>query len=203
MGGTANALARWARDPAFYRHRVFQGRVLEIGPGHEPLAKYADQFPRLTAYTCVDHNPLERHGAEWLAGDATLLASVGDRTFDVVYASHVLEHVLNPTLTLARWWDKVAPGGKLVVMVPSWMLYERLRWPPHLNGDHKSAWVLALTGAPLPFIRGLVNEVTALPRAILLRALTLDEGWAHDLYDQTADGTCESSLEVVLHKAWA
>jgi SAM-dependent methyltransferase len=201
MGGTSMAVKRWAADPLY--RSIIRGDVLEIGPGHEPLSRY--DFPLATSFTCIDHRlQPETYGATWIEGDATDTGKLGDRTFDTVYSSHCLEHVVNPTLALMQWWDVLRPGGHLIVIVPSWAHYERLIWPPHINSDHRAAWVLHIQGARLSWIRGLVNEVVALPDATLQRALTLDAGFdPQTREDQTASGTCECGLEVVARKAGA
>jgi hypothetical protein len=77
-------------------------------------------------------------------------------------------------------------------------LRARLLAQPH-NSDHKVAWVLQRPANPLPFIRGLVDELAPLG-GTLLRATTLDEGFIPGPEDQTTGGSCESSLEAVLWK---
>ena len=205
MGGTSLALSRWQRDGAFYRQEVIRGRVLDIGHGHDPLSRYAASFPLAGPYTCIDHQLQDaRHAAEWLEADAEKgLHVLGRRTFDLVYSSHCLEHVWNPSAALKAWWERVAPGGHLLVIVPSWVHYERCVWPPRVNTDHKTAWLLEMPSErPLPFIRGLLDEVKALAGAEIRRAQTLDAGFrSEDTADQTANGTCECGHEVVARKA--
>lgn len=203
MGGTALALPRWSRDPLFYRERVFRGTALEIGPGYEPLTRYPADLPHITGLVCVDHNDLPGYDSTWHVSDACKLDCLEGATFDVVYSSHCLEHVWNPSEALALWWQHVAPGGYLVVLVPSWLHYERLIWPPSVNTDHKTAWVLNhnVSGTPLPFIRGLINEANKLTNGVILRATTLDTGFnPNDTEDQTRLGTCECGHEIVVRR---
>lgn len=42
-----------------------------------------------------------------------------DSSFDVVFVSHVLEHVLDPATFLCEVWRVLSPGGQLVMMVPN------------------------------------------------------------------------------------
>jgi SAM-dependent methyltransferase len=203
VGGTTMAIRRWAKEPWFYRDRVFpRGTVLDIGPGWDPLAGYCQMFPLVERWTVLDQviQP-QAEMCERIEGDAIGGAEdLHPRQFDAVFASHCIEHMVDPARALRAWWNLVKPGGHLVVIAPSWVHYEREQWPPNKNTDHRSAWVLYLTGEGLPFIRGLVNECAALGGTIL-RALTLDEHWRAGERDQTSSHECESSFEVVVQKA--
>jgi SAM-dependent methyltransferase len=203
VGGTLMALARWAKEPAFYRDRgIVQGSVLDIGPGDDPLCRYAAMFPQAERWTCLDHVvQQEQYGADWVLGDATTGAlEMQPRQFHTVYSSHSLEHVVDPQKALRAWWALVRPGGHLVVIVPSWVHYEREVWGPRFNRDHKTAWNLLLTGTNPSFMRGIVNEVAQLTGCILLRATTLDENWEPGERDQTWTHECECAFEVILQK---
>jgi SAM-dependent methyltransferase len=61
-----------------------------------------------------------------------------DGQMDTVYASHVLEHVPNPQLSLAEWHRVLRIGGTMIVTVPSAYLYERrLTVPPsRFSSEH-------------------------------------------------------------------
>jgi SAM-dependent methyltransferase len=50
--------------------------------------------------------------------EAVDLAGVPDETYDVVLASHVLEHVADPLRALGSWRRVTRPGGVLLVVVP-------------------------------------------------------------------------------------
>lgn len=203
MGGTSMAMQRWAKEPAFYRDRpIVQGDILDIGPGQDPLARFAPMFPQARHWVSLDHNPMDGYSTERIEGDATEGAELlAPRQFDLVFSSHSLEHLDDPSGALRIWWRLVKPGGHLVVIVPSWVHYERCIWPPSKNQDHRTAWVLYLPpeARPLPFIRGLVNEVGNLG-GIILRTITLDAGFKHGEEDQTRDGSCESGIEIVAQK---
>ena len=57
---------------------------------------------------------------------------------DVVYSSHVLEHVELDGIIIWDWFRVLKYGGFLIVIVPHQLLYERKARPPSLwNGDHK------------------------------------------------------------------
>lgn len=212
MGGTDMAVLRWAKEPQFYEKRVVQGRVLDIGPGVSPLAKFASQFSQALHYSSLDHQILESYSNERILGDATDGAEkLAPTQWDLVFSSHCLEHIDDPSRALRAWWDLVRPGGHLMVIVPTWVHYERLVWPPSKNSDHRTAWVMYLQATDRPLIdlwgraymRGAMNEVGVLPGATVHRAITLDEGFIPGPEDQTASLThpCESGIEVVAQKA--
>ena len=66
----------------------------------------------------VDINP--NRNATWCV-DASMLTGVPNNLYDVVYASHVLEHVPHEdvTATLRRWREVLSEGGWLYVSVPN------------------------------------------------------------------------------------
>lgn len=53
---------------------------------------------------------LQRHG--------TMLYGVADLAYDAVFASHVLEHFVDPLAALIEWDRVLRPGGALVLVVP-------------------------------------------------------------------------------------
>ena len=119
------------------RERVGRCRGLEIGgpsrifsaKGRLPL------YPRLTALDGVDHGArtLWQHARAPEAGyeypgkgspgrlyleEAGRLAGVETSAYDVVLASHVLEHLANPLGALASWARVLRERGSLVLVVP-------------------------------------------------------------------------------------
>jgi SAM-dependent methyltransferase len=52
------------------------------------------------------------------AAEATLLVGVADETYDIVLASHVLEHVANPLRALREWRRVLRPSGVILVILP-------------------------------------------------------------------------------------
>lgn len=51
-------------------------------------------------------------------GEATSLAEISSETYDVILASHVLEHVANPIKALNEWMRVLRPEGFLVLILP-------------------------------------------------------------------------------------
>ena len=89
--------------------------------------------------TCIDvSEDVRAHLAgldvELLVGDFSA-AALG-RTFDCVWASHVLEHQPNPNRFLKKVFDAVVPGGCVCVTVPP-AKYE-------VVGGHVALWTAGL-----------------------------------------------------------
>jgi SAM-dependent methyltransferase len=53
-----------------------------------------------------------------LIRDATFLDGVDDASYDVLLASHTLEHIANPLLALSEWRRVVGADGHLVLVLP-------------------------------------------------------------------------------------
>jgi len=104
------------------------GDVLEIGPGSVP-------FPVAPGATrvFVDRSVPGGRDATWpeLVGtawgptadfdldlDSDGLAPIADESFDVVIASHLLEHLANPLAAMAECRRVLRPGGRLVLILP-------------------------------------------------------------------------------------
>jgi SAM-dependent methyltransferase len=100
--------------------------VLDLGCGTGSLALLAvEQGHRVTA---VDLSPrmaalagakLAGTGAEVLVGDAAR-PPVGERTFDVVLARHLLWMMPDVATVLRHWVSLLRPGGRLVLVEGVW-----------------------------------------------------------------------------------
>jgi SAM-dependent methyltransferase len=108
--------------------RTLRGDVLEIGPGHAPFPTSPD-----ARVTYADRSVEGGRDATWpeLAGqprgpqanieldlDAHGLSAIADKTFDVVVACHLVEHLANPIRALREFERVLRPGGRLVLIVP-------------------------------------------------------------------------------------
>ena len=60
----------------------------------------------------------ERRPGQRLIRDATSLDGIEDASYDVVLASHTLEHIANPLLALSEWRRVVGADGHLVLVLP-------------------------------------------------------------------------------------
>ncbi len=100
---------------------VGRGRYLDVGCGSGLALGVARAFGWQVAGIEIDGPAAEkarRFSDEVYVGDI-LAAPFPSGGFDVVGASHVLEHVTDPLGVLRRMLDWLAPGGLLIVEVPN------------------------------------------------------------------------------------
>jgi len=132
--------------PAFRRFELYQARyvelvpvlkqalaekgpslqVLDIGPGNGTSKQFVDALAGPAEWTAVEVSPryIEacralgyRHIVDGVDLERQPLP-LPDESFDVVIASHVLEHLENGRDALADWVRVLKPGGHLLVGVP-------------------------------------------------------------------------------------
>ncbi len=159
-----------------------QGRGLDIGYGGDLLA------PNCTGWD-IEH------------GDAQALRGLKDASFDFVYSSHTLEHMVDPVEAIRSWWRVLKPGGYLLLYIPHRDLYEKKEFlPSRWNGDHKHFFLLDREQLPdTKDIRKLVHR--ALPDGVIIYAKECAEG--HTITDPDIHSDGEYSIEIVIQKAHA
>jgi len=97
------------------------GRVLEIGAGDGGfLALIRERHPHLTL-ACIEPDTTRRALRDQIAELAHYddFSHAPPRSWDLVCLFHVLEHIVEPSPFLSRCASLLAPGGRLVVEVPS------------------------------------------------------------------------------------
>lgn len=107
---------------------MLTGKGLELGPG-----QIVFPAPRAESVLLVDKLPVDLHkslfpelGADvhivepdiLIDFDLNRLEQLPDLTFNFVIASHLLEHVAQPFRMLDEIYDKLVPGGLLVLFLP-------------------------------------------------------------------------------------
>lgn len=128
MNETTKALRLESRREIYDCFIPEDTRGIDIGCGNDPL-----QLPgRIVTQFDKEH------------GDAQELCSLpyGTAPYDFVYASHVLEHMVNVPEAFANWMKLLKPLGYMVIVVPEFRLYERCQWPSPFNSDHKASFTL-------------------------------------------------------------
>lgn len=118
-----------------------KGNVLDIGCGPDPI-----KLPP----------PATVRGWDLDDGDATLLASLDDKSFDTVVSAHCLEHLFDPETAVRNWSRVLREGGYCYILVPLYSCYEKFNDfahggdnPAKFNGDHKTSWdLINLVDAP-------------------------------------------------------
>lgn len=106
-------------------------RVLEVGSGLGYFSREMSRFAP-ASLTAVDIAPtlVEKLAAclpqaECLVADAMDLDStLGDREFDIVLSSEVIEHTPSPRQAFLEMTKHLAPGGRLILSVPN----RRWKW---------------------------------------------------------------------------
>lgn len=114
------------REANGFFDKYVKGKVIDIGVG------------RVDTYDGAD--PLTDWCDTWDKdnGDAHYMKGVADETYDLVYNSHLLEHLENPCLAISNWFRITKKGGYLIMAVPHRDLYERKKvLPSKWNLDHK------------------------------------------------------------------
>lgn len=115
-----------------YRNRRKNKRKLEIGPGNQRIHDF--ETLSIVAGRVVDY-----------VFDCSRRLPFPDDTFEVVYASHVLEHVpwYQVERTLREWTRILTPGGALELWVPDAEKICTAFLDAELHGDvyiHRDGW---------------------------------------------------------------
>ena len=132
--------------PAFRKYELYQARyhelaktlaelgrakgrrlkVLDLGAGHGEQKIFSDAMGVDAEWLAVEPGP-ERAEACRKAGYTEVVSAIDlererlpyeDGRFDVVVASHVLEHLANAPQALADWFRVVVPGGAVLLGLP-------------------------------------------------------------------------------------
>lgn len=168
--------------------RIFIGKGIDVGCGTDKLP-FED---------CI--------GFDQKDGDANDITKYFQpETFDYLHSSQSLEHMIDPAKALKSWIEVVKKGGFLIATVPSWELYEGMRWPSVYNPDHRSTWSMWMKDSPSPihvllpkWLKQFTSVNVILCRLVdnnydYKKGVTLDQTW------NEADGV-ECFLEFVLEK---
>jgi SAM-dependent methyltransferase len=173
--------------------RYLSGHGIDIGCGPDSIFNYREQFPLMQS--CRNWDLPD--------GDAQLLASVQDETFDFVHSSHCLEHMHNPKEALHHWLRVLKPNGHLVVMIPDEDLYEQGLFPSTNNNDHK--WTFTIFkekswSSHSISLMSLLAEFSYVAQTIKMELL--DASFRYDLprFDQTLTPVGECAIEFVMRK---
>lgn len=177
LGETAKAKGRRLREGFFDKY--CPGHGLDVGYGGDLLCQ-----------NCV--------GWDIEHGDAQLLKDVGDSTFDFVYSSHTLEHMVNPEIALRNWWRVLKVGGYLILYLPERNLYEKTTTlPSRWNPDHSHFFLLDKDEPPDTI--GLIPLIEqTLENFEIVYAKICGEG--HTITDPDVHSNGEYSMEMVIRK---
>ncbi len=130
-------------------------RVLEVGCGLGYFTRELLRFDpaKITALdispTLIKNLAASCPQVECVVADALDLDSaLGNRQFDVVLSSEVIEHTPNPSLAFAQMARHLGPGGRLVLSVPNarWKWLLRVVQKLGLRNDYQGFLELGSSG---------------------------------------------------------
>jgi ubiquinone/menaquinone biosynthesis C-methylase UbiE len=141
-------------------------------------------------------------------GDAELMASVENNTYDFVHSSHCLEHMRNMHVALSHWMRILKPGGHLICLVPDEDLYEQCVFPSTFNSDHKHTLTIHKKESWSPASVNLFDLIASLDCAVKVKKIELlDATYRYHLanqlqrrFDQTTTLVGECAIEFILQK---
>jgi SAM-dependent methyltransferase len=192
MQETSKALIRRLHDIRF-ANTYFKGAGIDIGCGDDPLSKYAQQFPLMTSLKPWDLPD----------GNAQLMASVQDETYDFVHSSHCLEHLHDPYEAFENWIRICKPGGHIITTIPDEDLYEQGVWPSTFNSDHKTSWTILKNDSWSPNSINLIEFLYQFKDKIEVLKIDLqNSSFIYDInrFDQTDDSISECAIEFIIRK---
>ncbi|MGU9962181.1 MAG: class I SAM-dependent methyltransferase [Candidatus Puniceispirillales bacterium WSBS_2018_MAG_OTU23] len=155
-------------------HDITVNTVLEIGPGqgclmHEWLSQYPDTDYYVVESDDTTHGTLKARGGKLI--DAEKIDTLSG--VDVVIATHVIEHTLDPIGFLTHFCSVLRPGGGLFIEAPCKdYLYKDL-YEPHVQFFDKKSFQICLDAANLSNIHLTYNgdRIPTLRRNMLIRKI--------------------------------
>jgi len=106
-------------------NKYLTGRILDIGAGRDPITETCEIFD------------LAQGNAQYISD------FFPPSSFDTVFSSHCLEHMIDPLEAVKSWFLLVKPGGHLIIIVPDEDLYEQGHFPSQFNTDHKATFTIS------------------------------------------------------------
>jgi SAM-dependent methyltransferase len=171
--------AKQRRERENFFEKFCKGKGLDIGFGGDLITPNSQGFD-------FEH------------GDAHFLEGIEDESFDFVYSSHTLEHMIDPVAAIRNWFRAVKKEGYLIVYIPHRDLYEKKKTlPSRFNPTHKKFFLIDEDELPdtigiLPFVK------KNLQGAEIIYAKECSEGYERISDDIQSKG--EYSIEIVIQK---
>jgi len=188
MKEASKAMRRRAQTNEYDQY--FKGHGVDIGCGDDNIVQFADRFGMTSC-----------RGYDLQDGNAQHCLNLEDQSFDFLHSSHCLEHMENPFQAMHNWIRVVKTGGYLVITVPDEVMYEKRKWPPVFNKDHK--WSFRLNDSPCSD-RSLdaMDFFRSFGHVRIVSVKYLNDGYYEDGTDLTAiaGASHECAIEVVLQK---
>lgn len=148
---------------AMYLPASSRGRVLDVGCGRGEMMELLSALGWSVYGIDVDPKAVEVTRSRGLPAECAAIWSdtLGRGTFDVIWMSHVIEHVHQPVEVLRRCRELLAPGGTLVAVTPnseSWgyqvfgSAWRGLEPPRHLQVFTRRSFLDAVARAGFPTV---------------------------------------------------
>ena len=159
---------RQIRSAKFIK-KYFQGNIIDIGAGRDPVTKDAEVF-------------------DIEDGDANVISRYRTKnTYDLVHSSHCLEHMIDAKTALNEWWSLVKPGGYMILVVPDEDLYEQKIWPSIFNHDHKHSFTLKSKKSWSPVSINIITLLKSIPDLKIVSQEIQDHGYYYPLQNLKAN----------------
>jgi SAM-dependent methyltransferase len=182
-----------------YATRYLVGNGIDIGAGPDSIAQYDEFFPLMTS--CRSWDVAD--------GDAEMMASIGDNTFDFVHSSHCLEHMKNVLNAFDNWLRILKRGGHLICIIPDEDLYEQGVFPSTFNSDHKHTFTIYKKESWSKHSMNVLDLLAQVNIPIQVKKIELlDATYRYDLnqnidqarFDQTLTPIGECAIEFIIKK---
>ena len=176
-----------AAKVAFDIVHLMHGRVLDLGCGPQKV------FPHAKHVIGIDNDKDAKifglKANPDIPASCERLDMFADGSVDVVFSSHMLEHIKDYKASLRDWWRVIKPGGRLILYLPHRDWYPNIGMPG-ANIDHQHDF------AP--------DDITEAMREIVKPApvrpeMTPVHGWTQEI-DETRSGGNEYSFLQVYRK---
>jgi ubiquinone/menaquinone biosynthesis C-methylase UbiE len=192
MNETSKAVIRRLQDVR-YANTYFVGDGVDIGCGPDPLSKFNQQFPLMTSLKAWDLQD----------GDAQLMASAEDNSYNFVHSSHCLEHLYDPYEAFDNWIRICKPGGHIITTIPDEDLYEQGVWPSTHNPDHKTSWTISKDSSWSPASINLLEFLYQYKDKVeILKVELVNSAFIYGVerFDQTYHHISECAIEFIVRK---
>jgi 2-polyprenyl-3-methyl-5-hydroxy-6-metoxy-1,4-benzoquinol methylase len=166
------SLETLSQTPKYYRwlcsrvQRYIRGKTLELGAGIGNFAQWASTFA--TEYHATDVDPIlvERLKQDFPKAFRWDLFEPfpGDDLYDTVIILNVIEHLQDDAGAMEALFNRLQPGGHLIVMVPAMhFLYGSLdRAFGHYRRYHKSEMIRLMEHVNLDVVRDMYLNIAGM-----------------------------------------
>jgi len=197
MGHEATKAANRRVNEPIFAESYIVGHGIDIGAGNDQLqnfdglSRHKDKFPKMLS--CKNWDTPD--------GDAQLMQSVADSTYDFVHSAHTYEHMHNPIEALKNWIRILKPGGHLIVTIPDEDLYEQGIFPSRFNGDHKVTFTIYKNKSWSPVSYNIIDILSSISNIKIKKIQLQEHHYDYSLNgkDQTG-GPAECAIEFVVQK---